>query len=554
MNASNPVNWRRNVVWLAFGLSIYFGAKWNDVALSALFDSQGISNAGDILSGLLQPDFSPDFLGRIVWLSLESLLIGILGTVLSLVIGISIALIAIQVPALPDSPDNEHYLLRAAAGFARWSARFFLGLLRTIPEIVWAYLFVRLIGLGPGAAVMAIGLTVGGSIGKLYSELAEAAAPGPIQALRANGANRFSILLFAVIPQVIRQWLAYGLFRMECNIRTGTILGVVGAGGLGAEIALSIRYFEFDKLATALLAVLLLVIFLEFVSAYLRKAPLRYTIALIVCGTFVSVLYLKIPWMELFTGDINFIGEIDISTIAPEFVTRTLWLVLETLGMAWVATMSAAIIAFFLAPVASATLFGSSYLPDTYTGSLTDKLASWGLLGVMRLVLQFFRAMPELTFALVFVVWVGPGAFAGILAIGVHSVGVLGRLYTDIYEEVEPGPPRALQATGAGVTGVWLFSVLPQVSSRLIAYTLFRFEVNIRATAMVGFVGAGGIGDALHTAISLFHFTDLAVLLLVLLVVVTLVDMAGDRIRRRLLSPPGEKAAARPLIETTVVA
>jgi hypothetical protein len=140
-----------------------------------------------------------------------------------------------------------------------------------------------------------------------------------------------------------------------------------------------------------------------------------------------------------------------------------------------------------------------------------------------------------LTLALVFVVWVGAGPLAGILAIAVHNIGVMGRLYSDVLEEVEPGPAAALQTQGASSFATFLFGVLPQIRPRLAAFTLYRFEVNVRATVMVGFVGAGGFGDALFTAISLFQMKDLTLLLLTMLIVVSVVDMAGDYLRTRIL-------------------
>jgi phosphonate transport system permease protein len=144
--------------------------------------------------------------------------------------------------------------------------------------------------------------------------------------------------------------------------------------------------------------------------------------------------------------------------------------------------------------------------------------------------------MPDLTLALLFVMWVGPGPTAGALAIALHTVGVLGRLYGDIYEEVERGPAAALEATGAYRLGVWAYGVLPQVYPRLLAFTLYRFEVNVRMTAVIGFVGAGGIGDAIHTAIGLFYAVDLAILLAIILVLVTVLDAIGDRARHRILT------------------
>jgi len=140
---------------------------------------------------------------------------------------------------------------------------------------------------------------------------------------------------------------------------------------------------------------------------------------------------------------------------------------------------------------------------------------------------------------MVFIVWVEPGTTAGILALTVHTVGILGRLYGDALEEAEPDPPRGLEAAGVGPLGRYLYGVMPQVLQRILAFTLFRFEVNIRSAAMVGFVGAGGLGDALHTAISLFHWDDLAGLLVVLIAVVLIVDTLGDWIRLRILSAGG---------------
>lgn len=531
---------KRYLIWFAVAISLVLCSEVIRLSPATLFNKEGIANAGHLLSGFLQPDLSIDYLQRILQLSFESLFVGILGTVMAAVIGVSLCLIAMQMPHLPDPPGKRRVWHEQGAQFFRWVTRFVLGFLRSIPEIVWAYLFVRILGLGPGAAVFAIALTVGGSIGKLYSELAEAVDPRIIAGLRASGTSRWGVLLYGVLPQVRRQWVAYALFRMECNIRTGTVLGVVGAGGLGSEISLNIRYFEFGKLATTLLAVLLFVIALELVSAYLRQKPVKWPLSFAAIGSVASVAYLDIPWRDLFTG--NLAGVVDFGfEVSSDFIVNILGLIGQTLVMAWVATIGAALLAFILAPLATNTLTTKNYLRDTYRKRRWSRYSSRLVLWSTRLFLQISRAMPELTLALIFVVWVGPGAFAGILAIAVHNIGVLGRLYTDIYEEVEDGPPMALQAAGTGSLGVWLFGVLPQVSPRILAFTLYRFEVNVRATATVGFVGAGGIGDALHTAISLFHVKDLTVLMLVMLVIVTAVDHIGDRVRRRLLRGPARK-------------
>ncbi len=541
---------RRFTLWTMLAVSVCVCMEFSGADAGALFDRAGMKNAGDMLSGLLRPNVSAEFLQRIAWLSGESLLIGILGTCFAVFIGVVLASIAMRVPDFPDPPVRQKLIYRITGNSARWLARFILGVFRAVPEIVWAYFFVRLLGLGPGAAVMAIGLTVGGSIGKMYAELGESVDQRSIHALRATGAGRWSIYFHGILPQVQRQWIAYALFRLECNIRSGTILGVVGAGGLGSEIALSIRYFEFDKLATALLAILALVVALEAVSAWLRKKPLSWAVAAAVGGGGMALWLLDIPWSDLARGNTQMMGDLasvhwDGEAIFGIFKTA-FPLVAQTIAMAWAATLSSALIAFWLAPLATSTLTTGSYLTNSYARRGCGFLAAHALLHTTRTIFQVTRAMPEIMLALLFVLWVGPGPLAGILAIAVHNIGVMGRLYTDVYEEIEAGPPRALQSAGASSLGAWLFGVLPQAYPRMAAFTLYRFEVNVRATAMVGFVGAGGIGDSLNTAISLFHITDLLVLLLIMIAMVTVIDAFGDWVRKRILggSPSGPKWTA----------
>jgi phosphonate transport system permease protein len=545
MSASDPQQQQvkrayqhRYARWLLLALSGWLCLHFTGAQPSRLFDRDGLHNASEILAGMAHPDVSPDFLSHVLTLSIESLLIGILGTVLAATMGISLAILATRVPDLPDPPRRPPAGLRWGLAGLRWLTRLVLSVCRSIPEIVWAYLFVRILGLGPGAAVLAIGLTVGGNIGKLYAELAEAVDPRTIEALRTTGASRWAILLHGVLPQVRRQWLGYALFCLECNIRTGTILGVVGAGGLGSEIALSLRYFQYDKLATTLLAVLAFVVALELISAQLRQRALRWSLGLAAAGAAVALHQLDIPWSDLWNNQAPPFFTLDKLTVDAPFLRTVGGQIGDTLMMAWVATLASAALAFVLAPAAAAHLMTHSYLADPPRPSLGGRalrqVIKWG----SRALLQGTRVIPELTLALVFVVWVGGGPLAGIMAIAVHNIGVMGRLFADVLEEVEPGPPAALQSQGTSALGTFLFGVLPQVQSRLAAFTLYRFEVNVRATAMVGFVGAGGIGDALSTAISLFHMQDLTLLMLTMLALVAIVDALGDRLRSRILSRP----------------
>ena len=128
----------------------------------------------------------------------------------------------------------------------------------------------------------------------------------------------------------------------------------------------------------------------------------------------------------------------------------------------------------------------------------------------------------------------GLGPFPGVLALGVHTGGVLGKLFGETLEDVDPRPVEALQATGASRLGILLYGVLPQALPQFLAYSLYRWEVNIRAAAVLGFLGAGGLGQRIYFAISLFLENQLLTLILAVYLMVTVVDALSAFLRRRL--------------------
>ncbi len=162
------------------------------------------------------------------------------------------------------------------------------------------------------------------------------------------------------------------------------------------------------------------------------------------------------------------------------------------------------------------------------------RAARRGLYIASRAALNMFRTIPEIVWAIFFVFAVGLGAFAGILALGIHNAGVMGKLYAETVENVRPGPVESLRAGGAPRFTAFVYGALPQASSQLIAYTLYRWEVNIRAAAILGFVGAGGLGQQMHISISLFLESRIATLTIATFILVNAVDLLSGWMRRRL--------------------
>ena len=151
-------------------------------------------------------------------------------------------------------------------------------------------------------------------------------------------------------------------------------------------------------------------------------------------------------------------------------------------------------------------------------------------------VLEFCRTVPDIVFALIFVVAFGLGPLPGVLAISLHTTGALGKLLAEVIENIDMKPVEGVQGTG----GTWLsqirFGVLPQVLSNFASYSLLRFEVNVRGAAVIGFVGAGGIGQELIVAIRKFYYSDVSAILLMLLVCVMAIDFGTEKLRYRLIA------------------
>jgi phosphonate transport system permease protein len=165
----------------------------------------------------------------------------------------------------------------------------------------------------------------------------------------------------------------------------------------------------------------------------------------------------------------------------------------------------------------------------------SSNIAPWWLRQPVRLLLDACRAINEMVFALLFVVAVGLGPFAGVLALWVHTTGILGKLFSEAVEAIDPQPVEGIRATGASPLHEVMYGVIPQVLPLWISYTLYRFESNVRSAAVVGMVGAGGIGMVLWDVMRGFQYAQTAAVLLLLVLSVSLIDLLSSQVRKRLI-------------------
>ncbi|MGQ4810151.1 Phosphate-import permease protein PhnE [Candidatus Entotheonellaceae bacterium PAL068K] len=208
---------------------------------------------------------------------------------------------------------------------------------------------------------------------------------------------------------------------------------------------------------------------------------------------------------------------------------------LETLAISFLGTLLAIGLALLLLGGATRTLATRSGFGEAQPRHLVWRIAGALRYGLSRGLLNLSRSVPELIWALLFILAVGLGPFAGVLALGVHTSGVLGRLFAEVLENVDQGPCETLHAAGATGWQVFFYGMLPQALPELLSFALYRWEVNIRAAAILGFVGAGGLGQQLFVALNLFLHQQLLTLIVAILVLVTAVDLCSTLLRRVLV-------------------
>lgn len=249
----------------------YSGAEVN---LRELLGAEGLSQMGKFIAGLWPPETGLGFFREAAWAAVETLSISLLGSVLSVLIALGLAFFSssnLMYRGVLYEREGSRTPARRLGYGAYWAARTAMAVLRSIPEIVLAILFIFAVGLGPFAGVLALGVHNGGVLGKLYAEVVENVDPQPVEALQSTGAGRLSILLYGILPQAFSQLLAYTLYRWEVNIRTATILGIVGAGGIGLKLHIAISLFLHNQLLPLIAVIFVLVTAVDYLSFYLRR-------------------------------------------------------------------------------------------------------------------------------------------------------------------------------------------------------------------------------------------------------------------------------------------
>lgn len=260
MNSPNPAprlafqpNWGARVGWVVLLLYVVWAALALDVSWARV--SEGMGNAQKFLARMFPPDFSGDKVELIVNGLLESVQIAIIATFVGIALSLPIGLLAARNLMPP---------------WVVWPARSAIAVCRSFHEVVVAIIFVKAVGFG---AIAGVGALVVGSIGfisKLFAEAIEEISPKQVEAIRATGAGFFGVLIFGVMPQVFSRFLGFASYQFDSNLRHSTMIGIVGAGGIGGSLFSAFQRFDYDFVCAILIAIIALIMLAEILSGYVR--------------------------------------------------------------------------------------------------------------------------------------------------------------------------------------------------------------------------------------------------------------------------------------------
>jgi phosphonate transport system permease protein len=387
-----------------------------------------------------------------------------------------------------------------------------LATVRAIPDLTLAILFVMVVGIGPPSGMLALAVFYTAAMGKVFADLFVSANPEPIEALHATGAGRTMVALYGLLPLRSKDLLTYGSYEFESKVRACVIVGAVGAGGLATELIGTINQYAYRYTATVIIVLVLLVATVDRISWLVRRYPLFLT-AFVPLGVISA--WINWPKMFAFSHTMATVRSMLPPRLGPEDVHDIPRLIGETLGIAFGGTAMAALLGVILGAAAA------------------RNLAPVFVYAPVRRLLELFRAIPDVVWGLLLVTTTVMGPMAGMLAIGLHSTGVFGKLYSESIENVQPEPVMALAAAGAPRLALAGFGLFPLAFPPILIHTLFRFEWNMRAATIMGIIGAGGMGQALFNAQQLFFYNKVVAYVIITWALVMLMDFANAQLRKR---------------------
>jgi phosphonate transport system permease protein len=528
------------------------------IARNPVLNWAGLPLLGQFWLAMFSPALDGEFLRIIGEATVITLAFAVCGTALSLVIGLVGGIVCARVWWQIVWPGR--------AGQSLWAGlRGLLAIPRAIHELIWGLLLLNVLGLDPMVGVGAIAIPFGAITAKVFSEILDETPTAPLESLINSGIRPSVAFCYGLLPQALPNLISYSFYRFECSLRSAAVLGVIGAGGLGYQIFLSLKSLQYAQLWTGFYALILLNGLVDFWSGWLRrqmgfvsrmdlaqgstqqnatdslsksrspkrKRLIRLSWLMVAAGPLLGFSYLDIDWSRWERARSllsELAAQVTPDQVLPQFSFALVPLTLQTVAMSVLAITLAGLGGVAFSFLAAQNFF----LPGGLLGTAGEKRAiGWGHAALLmsRLVLLGARAIPAPILALVILYGMFPSLLPGALALAIHNFGILGRLMAEVNENLPEGPVRALRSLGASGGGLIFYGILPANLARFLAYILYRWEVCLRETVIVGLVGAGGLGRLMTEQLSSFDYSGLAATLGVFIALTVGVDFVSSWMR-----------------------
>jgi phosphonate transport system permease protein len=483
----------------------------------------------DLLAQFVRAAFTPSLDPLVLRSALSGLAttvgMALLGWMVSLVLGVVLGL------------ASSRILWSTCLGRA-WPAELIRRLLavpRAIHELLWGLLLLQLVGLQPVVGVVAIAIPFGALVARVVGDLLDSLDTARLDALRAAGAPAPAALLTALGPPSLPGLLSYGGYRLECALRSATLLGVFGLGGLGTDLRLTLQSLEFHELWSGLWLLLVVMLALETGLGWLRRRwlmPRRLGLGLGGVGLRAREIVVAVVALIPLTAWVGWTLGVDPKALLTwqgfqGFGPGGLLPGSAVLELPWPALIGGTLLLTLLAAALAVGLPPLQWL----------LAAPWPPLGVLvRLLWALGRLWPPPLTGLLLLLVLKPGVLTAALALAFHNAGILGRLLAEGLGDGAPAVEEALASAGVGPRLALLYGRYPAIAGPYLAYGAYRADVMLRETVVVGLVGATGLGSQLLESLSSFAWDQLLALVAVYVVLTLLGEELSERARWRLLS------------------
>lgn len=462
---------------------------------------------------------------------LETLGMALLGTIFGSIVAIPLAFM------MSESTQSNRFIRAIARSIAVFS--------RAVPDLMFAFVIVAALGIGPFAGTMAIAISSVGMIAKLSATAISDAPKGPVEAIKAVGSSRVQAIFSAYLPSLTPSFIATILYRFDINIRSSAILGLVGAGGIGLLLRSTMGQLDYQGALAVVVSIFVLLMLVEIASVLIRKSVLDpkrgrwaskvltsrtknvtpltigtlrnwLTAAALILVALDAFTRINPTFKKLFSENRSFNRIIE-QLLHPDFQDF-----IGPIGEGFLETIAIAILATFLGGFIGLTI-GIAAARSTGLAKTLYVFA--------RTLLVAKRGFPTLVFALIFVAAVGLGPTAGILALGLGTGTVFAKFVADTLEDSDARPLKATFGTGATRIQALVATTLPDALPTIISHYLYSFDINLRAATVLGIVGAGGVGYELIVAMQGRDFETVSAITLGTFALIYFVEFISTRVR-----------------------